>query len=90
MNQLSDNTTASLALHINIIPDIPIIISFSQTQGPNTGSVSVTKKTDILTNESFYVHKVIIIQFVLVYVSPHLFTFSSSTFFYSASPFIIN
>ena len=44
MNQLSDNTTASLALHINIIPDIPIIISFSQTQGPNTGSVSVTKK----------------------------------------------
>jgi hypothetical protein len=39
MKQLSDNITASLALHMNIFPDISIIISFSQTQGPNTGSV---------------------------------------------------
>jgi len=53
------NTTASLALCMNIIPDISISISFSQTQGPNTGSASVTKKTDILKNESFYVNKVI-------------------------------
>jgi len=44
---------------MNIIPDISISISFSQTQGPNTGSASVTKKTDILKNESFYVNKVI-------------------------------
>jgi len=71
---------------MNIIPDISIIISFSQTQGLNTGSVSVTKKTDILKNESFYVHKVIIIQFVLVYVSPHLFTFSSTIFFTHLHP----
>jgi len=44
MKQLSDNITASLALCMNIIPDISKSISFSQTQGPNTGSVSVTKK----------------------------------------------
>ena len=78
MKQLSDNTTASLVLHLIIISDISIIISFSQTQGPNTGSVSVTKKNIFLKNESFYVHKVIITQFVLVYVIPHLFTFSST------------
>jgi hypothetical protein len=53
MKQLSDNTTASLALHMNIIRDISIIISLSQTQGPNIESVSVTKKTDILKNEFF-------------------------------------
>jgi len=29
MKQLSDNTTARLALHMNIIPVISIIISFS-------------------------------------------------------------
>jgi len=44
MTQLRDNTTASLALCMNIIPDTSTSISFSQTQGLNTGSVSVTKK----------------------------------------------